>query len=66
MLHFFINLLKKSYLIINEVKKSVKKRDLDMKYQIKDFDNEFLMEDIDINNLNENSSMDNSESDRNS
>ena len=42
--HLFVNLLKKSYVIISEVKKSVKKRDLDMKYQAKDFDNDFLME----------------------
>jgi hypothetical protein len=42
--HLFINLLKKSYVIINEVKKSVKKRDLDMKYQVKDFDSDFLMD----------------------
>ena len=41
--HVFVNLLKKSYVIISEVKKSVKKRDLDMKYQAKDFDNDFLL-----------------------
>jgi hypothetical protein len=27
----------------------VKKRDLDKKYQVKDFENDLLMEDIDIN-----------------
>lgn len=42
--HLFVNLLKKSYVIISEVKKSVKKHDLDMKYQVKDFDNDFLLE----------------------
>ncbi len=41
--HLFVNLLKKSYVIISEVKKSVKKRDLDMKYMAKDFDNDFLL-----------------------
>jgi hypothetical protein len=56
--HLFINLLKKSYVIINEVKKSVKKRDLDMKYQAKDFDNDFLMEEIDINSIADSSSID--------
>jgi hypothetical protein len=56
--HLFVNLLKKSYVIISEVKKSVKKRDLDMKYQAKDFDNDFLMEEIDINSIADSNSID--------
>lgn len=45
----FMTLLKRCYVIINEVKKSVKKRELEQKYMAKDFDNDLLMEDIDIN-----------------
>jgi hypothetical protein len=45
----FISLLRRCYVIINELKKSVKKRELDQKYMAKDFDNDLLMEDIDIN-----------------
>jgi hypothetical protein len=56
--HLFVNLLKKSFVIISEVKKSVKKRDLDMKYQAKDFDNDFLLEEIDINSIADSSSID--------
>lgn len=40
------------------MKKSVKKRDLDQKYQIKDFDSDFLMEEIDINSIADSSSVD--------
>lgn len=51
-------LLKRCYVIISEVKKSVKKRELEQKYQVKDFENEPLMEDIDINQYVDTSSVD--------
>lgn len=55
-----MTLLKRCYVIINEVKKSVKKRELEQKYMAKDFDNDLLMEDIDINQyINENSTIEN-------
>lgn len=44
-----MTLLRRCYVIISEVKKSVKKRELEQKYMAKDFDNDLLMEDIDIN-----------------
>jgi hypothetical protein len=39
-----VNLLKKSYIIFNELKKSIKKRELEMKYEVSDFVGDFLME----------------------
>ena len=53
----FIALLKRCYLIISEVKKSVKKRELDQKYLAKDIDNDYIMmEEIDINQFGESGS----------
>lgn len=39
----FISLFKRCYLIISEVKKAVKKRELDQKYFAKDFDTDLMM-----------------------
>jgi hypothetical protein len=35
--YIFLNILKKIFLIISELKKAIKKRELDKKYQMKDF-----------------------------
>lgn len=39
-----INLLKRLFMVITELKKSVKKRELDMKYQMKDFEDGIVLE----------------------
>ena len=39
----FLGMLKRCYLIISEVKKAVRKRELEQKYQVEDFENEYLL-----------------------
>ena len=39
------------------MKKSIKKRELENKFEMKDFESDFLMEDIDINSLADSSSL---------
>lgn len=54
----FMSLLKRCYVVINELKRSVKKRELDQKYVVGDFENDLIMDEIDINSfMNENSSV---------
>lgn len=52
-----LNYLKKIYIILIELKKSIKKRELEMKYEAKDFDNDFLMGEIDISSIGDSSSL---------
>ena len=53
-----MSLLKRCYVVINELKRSVKKRELDQKYVVGDFENDLIMDEIDINSfMNENSSV---------
>lgn len=61
----FMVLLRRCYVIIIEVKKAVKKRDLDKKYQVKDFQND-IMQEIDINQYADNASSVDTESEYNS
>ena len=35
--HIIMNFLKRSYILVIELKKSIKRRELDMKYMVKDF-----------------------------
>lgn len=52
-----INYLKQIYIILIELKKAIKRRELEMKYEAKDFENDFMMEEIDINSINDSSSV---------
>lgn len=61
----FMVLLRRCYVIISEVKKAVKKRELDKKYQVKDFEND-LLEEIDINQYADTTSSVDNESEYNS
>lgn len=51
--HIIMNFLKRSYILVIELKKSIKRRELDMKYMVKDFEKDLLMDEIDFSDMND-------------